>query len=127
MKVYVMPVESYCNGKCSFCITRFRNMRDRYLNPASLKRLLDYINPDKIEITGGGEPLLSFDISEIIKICSKKAPTSMYTNGSLPLPPESNCLSALCLSRQHYDDKRNNEIMGVNSDISEIKKELKFR
>lgn len=124
MKAYVLPTESSCNGSCKFCVTRFRHMPQSYLTPELLSKALANLSLDKIEITGGGEPLLNSSISEIIKICSERAKTSMYTNGSLSLPAESERLSLLCVSRHHYSNRRNTEIMGVCSDIYKLKAKI---
>ncbi|MFH1637128.1 MAG: radical SAM protein [Candidatus Woesearchaeota archaeon] len=121
MKAYVLPVENACNGSCNFCITRFRKFtQKKMLQPAKLEKIIRDIKIDKIEITGGGEPTLNPNIGDIIKICSKKAPTQMYSNGSFGYFPEIDYLSCLCISRHHYDAGENKRIMGLDYDLSKL-------
>jgi organic radical activating enzyme len=122
MKLYVIPVEKDCNANCKFCITKLRDFKKAYLNLKNLE-LLKKLNINKIEITGGGEPLLHKDINKIIKICSEKAKTQLYTNGALIKKltnPEK--LEYLCLSRAHYLDKENQKIMHINYNFKDILK-----
>ena len=119
MKAYVIPVEQLCNGTCNFCITRFRNtINSEFLNPAKLKKLNLFNNINNIEITGGGEPSLNFNIEKIINKCSKIAKTSIYTNGSLNSPKQYNI--EVCISRIHYSDSINKKLMGINYDINKF-------
>ena len=119
MKAYVIPIEKACNAKCPFCITNYKNDIDfgTTLDIENLHKL-EALDLDKIEITGGGEPFLHPKIDEIINFCAKKTSTQIYTNGSML----SKCkvfdkLSYLCISRAHYDDKKNEEIMGIKMDM----------
>lgn len=123
MKLYVIPVESLCNGKCSYCITNSRGKIDsEFLNPSVLRKTLQKLdNISLIEITGGGEPFLNKDINEIIRICSEKAPTRLYTNGALVKDfSVLDKLHEVCVSRIHYDSGINKSIMGIEYDITKF-------
>ena len=99
MKLYVIPTERLCNGKCAHCITKTRKqINSEFLTPKKLISALEKIkNVSFIEITGGGEPLLNKNIKEIIKICSKKAPTKLYTNAGIYNKDIPNELKELCI------------------------------
>jgi len=125
MKAYVIPVETDCNAKCPFCITRFKNETDsgKKLPCSGVGRLpstLKALKVDKIEITGGGEPFLHRQIDRIITLCSAIAPTQIYTNGFSLKDHYSglNRLSYLCISRCHYDNVKNKELMGIEPDMN---------
>lgn len=120
MKLYVVPVENICNGNCAVCITKFKKEIDfgRTLKIDQLKQI-NSLEIDKIEITGGGEPFLHEKIEDIVKICSKKAPTQIYTNGYLLKNFNREIfksLFCLCLSRFHYGPEENAHLMGVRHD-----------
>jgi len=122
MKLYVIPTETRCNASCGFCITRFRNLKGKeFLELDDLEKILESLDLTKIEITGGGEPLLNRDIKDIINSCHKKAFTQLYTNGGLVERTDLGNLDVLCISRAHYDCSRNNEIMGIDYDLEAIK------
>lgn len=118
MKLYVLPIGSACNANCPYCITKFRRMKNAVLSIEELEKVLASSNYDKIEITGGGEPSLHPEIEQIVKICVKGCPVNIYTNGNYN-PTNSN--QQICLSRAHYDDVLNNQIMGVKYDIQKYK------
>jgi molybdenum cofactor biosynthesis enzyme MoaA len=61
MKIYILPTEKICNGKCVFCITRYRQSANKqFLDYKKIKSVLkNFKDIDNIEITGGGEPLLN--------------------------------------------------------------------
>lgn len=120
MKMYLIPVESICNGKCNFCITKSRNkISSDFINITKLNNLNKFKNIQKIEITGGGEPSFHPKINEIINYCSKRWNTCIYTNGRLS--PPKNTKIEICVSRVHYDDKVNEQIMGVKYDFDKYK------
>lgn len=117
MKLYVIPVAAYCNAKCFFCVTKLTPQ----LKMAELLSLdsfsqLQTFKFEKIEITGGGDPLLHPKINQIIHGLSSLAPTQLYTNG-LALkklsPISQKLLSKLCISRAHYNPVVNSKLMGV--------------
>jgi len=121
MKLYVIPIERNCNGKCPFCITRFRDYKNHLLKTDRLREVLENNEFEKIEITGGGEPSVHPKIFEIIKLCKSYAPTQIYTNGSLNFDSKQNELTKICLSRAHYNDSENQRIMGIKYDIRKYK------
>lgn len=122
MKLYVVPTKRKCNASCGFCITSFRDLKGReFLEVGDLEKSLD-MQIDKIEITGGGEPLLNPDIGKIIQVCSQKAHTQLYTNGVLAETADLEGLDLLCISRAHNDDKINQRIMGINYDFQAIQR-----
>lgn len=124
MKLYVIPVETECNGNCAYCITRTRKHIDsEFLSLDNLNKSLNiFKNLSAIEITGGGEPLLNHDISEIVRLCNSFARTRLYTNGDLILNniDITKNLDELCISRAHHDDKINKMIMGVEYNINHV-------
>lgn len=128
MKLYIIPVGKSCNAKCSFCITNYRKIENKFLKLEALKGILNKNHYEKIEITGGGEPGLHPQLDKIVEICSTSAPTQLYTNGTY-LPTKDSSLNLLCISRAHYDNKKNKDIMGLfntDGEISKIKKPIKF-
>ena len=127
MKVYVVPTEKLCNGSCSFCVTNSRDkINSEFLEVSKLEAALEKFDISKIEITGGGEPLLNKHIEEIIRICSNKAYTRMYTNGALLHKYDVSLLDELCISRGHYSDDTNEKIMGVRYDIKKLHENTKL-
>nr|NQU92149.1 radical SAM protein [Bacteroidota bacterium] len=126
MKLYIIPIQNACNAKCLFCITKHKKETcfGEKLDLGSLNRI-NGLAIEKIEITGGGEPLLHTDIVKIMEIAAKKAPTQLYTNGLLISRLKSEILrrlSCLCLSRAHHDNSVNKKIMGIEYDSLLIKK-----
>lgn len=125
MKLYIIPLQATCNAKCVFCITKYKKetcFGDK-LDLKDMRKVKD-LETDKIEITGGGEPLLHPDIEKIIEISARKAPTQMYTNGALMRRLKKKTarkLSRLCLSRSHHLDWVNEKIMGIKYDLKTIK------
>lgn len=124
MKAYISPVEYNCNANCIFCITRLRDDFKGQLHPDNIDRLISIVRPDKIEITGGGEPLLHSSINDVLKK-SLAVPTQMYTNGELlsTCGVDANLLNRLyylCISISHYNQTKNKKIMGVWPDIDWI-------
>lgn len=122
MKLYVIPVETACDGKCPFCTTEFRLNTARFgnlLNVANLSKIND-LNIDKIEITGGGEPFLHPRIADIITFCAASAPTQIYTHGGRLSSVSSDTLRRLfylCVSRCHYDEDKNYSLMGIKQEL----------
>src|SRR3989344_1830723 len=82
MKLYVLPVEKICKGKCQWCITRYRKIANaNFLSINDLRNKLEVGKFDKIEITGGGDPTSHPDLDKIITSCAENAPTHMYSHG----------------------------------------------
>jgi len=125
MKLYVVPVENECNATCPCCITRFKKeteFGDR-LDIKHLSKIKD-LDIDEIEINGGGEPFMHKRIAEVISACIDKAPTQVYTNGAFVVQRGARLrnLLYLCLSRLHYDEKKNFKLMGVRYKPLDIQK-----
>ncbi|MEK6926650.1 MAG: radical SAM protein [Nanoarchaeota archaeon] len=122
MKLYVLPLESFCNANCSFCITKFRDISDsQYLKLNDLENVLNNFEFSSIEITGGGEPLLHPEIKDISLRCIENATTQLYTNGEFVKKIKgAQGLSYLCLSRAHHDDRKNFRIMKIHYNIDSV-------
>jgi MoaA/NifB/PqqE/SkfB family radical SAM enzyme len=118
MKLYVLPVEKACNASCQWCITDFRETAKKgLLAVADLEEKLAKLPTlDKIEITGGGEPLLHPQLDRIVRTCVLKAPTMIYTNGALleRKAPHLRGVYQIAISRAHYDNNENARIMDVD-------------
>lgn len=93
--IYLEP-SGYCNLKCNFCFHSKKENIQQSIMPLSLaKKSIDDISafPEKIKmirICGGGEPLLSPDLIEIVKYLHDKDCTEkivLITNG-IALKPE---------------------------------------
>lgn len=91
--LYVHPVKTKCNAKCSFCITK-KQILDLDQYPQFLQRqcinfdeiqvyLKKHPEIKRIEITGGGEPSLHPRLNDIIGSFSMmpEIQTYIYTNG----------------------------------------------
>lgn len=120
LKLYVLPSEVTCNAKCAFCVTKQRKYKNIFLKVEDLYKALKNTDFEKIEITGGGEPALNKDIDKIIKICCEKAPTQIYTNGTLDPNSISDNILFVCISRAHWLNKENEKIMGIKYDINKF-------
>lgn len=123
MKLYVLPVERICKGRCKWCITKYRKMANaRFLDIEDLEKCLIERRFDKIEITGGGDPTSHPDLDKVIDLCSRHAPTHMYSHGEgVSALSSLDKLERLCISIAHYDPIRNNEIMGTIPELDFIK------
>lgn len=112
-----------CNAKCKFCT--FRECANDF-NFKKFKEVLSELKKsvpiNKVSITGG-EP--TFDLKrlyEIADIVKHKVPDCFFvvnTNGYQLLDlykyGNSRMFDSISLSRHHYDDKENNEILGFES------------
>jgi organic radical activating enzyme len=133
MKLYVLPVEKFCNADCGFCITKVRDRtgilcKEGFLSVDNLEKSLASYDVSRIEITGGGEPTLHPQIESIIKICCDRAPTQMYTNGALASSVKNlELLNTLSVSRAHHIDSENERIMGISYDIGELVKRVPIK
>lgn len=124
MKLYIIPIQSQCNASCIFCITRHRQ-ESGWGEKLELKSLdqIHNLNIEKIEITGGGEPLLHPQINDIIYKSSQKVFTQIYTNGLLLNRLSQTSLTSLgklCISRAHFDPIKNQKLMGINVNDQEL-------
>ena len=120
MKLYVLPVEKACNASCQWCITDFRETaKKELLAVADLEEKLAKLPTlEKIEITGGGEPLLHPQLDRILRTCVLRAPTMIYTNGALldRKAPQLRGVYQVAISRAHYGDHENARIMDIDYD-----------
>lgn len=136
-----LPVAQACQAKCKFCFS------ESSISTEQVKKLDDFTHLDywckksksegaeRFVITGGGEPtILGFDnINKILSISNKYFEKNvLITNGMFlnDLTKEkisslkSNGLSVLSLSCHHYDEEKNTQIMGANTGIHSIIKEI---
>jgi organic radical activating enzyme len=122
MKLYILPVEKVCESRCSWCITKFRKTIDgQFISLEDVLNVLSRMTFEKIEITGGGEPTIHKNISEIIKLCSTQAKTQLYTHGrNIAHTSNLELLDTLCVSIAHYNSSENLRIMGVSPDLETI-------
>ncbi len=112
-----------CNAKCKFC-TFQEAAKDFNFNKFHkvLSELKKNVQVNKISITGG-EPTLFLDkLYNISHKVKEMFPNSFFvvnTNGfrliDLYKDGENTLFDSISLSRHHYDDKKNNEILGFNS------------
>ena len=123
MKLYILPVEKICKGKCKWCITKYRKTaKVNFLNINDLRDKLEVEKFDNIEITGGGDPTSHPDLDKIINSCAQHAPTHMYTHGDgISKFNSLNKLERLCVSIAHYDLEINRQIMGTFPELEFIK------
>lgn len=131
-KCYVIPVQKKCNCDCNFCVSKARNYNkmEEILIPnndfiQNIKQL-SRRGIKKIEITGGGEPLLNPNINQIIEEIRRNIPDcyiKLYTNGNLLVKLQN--IDELNISVTHYDTNINNKFMNPTIGIDIITK-LKF-
>lgn len=131
-KCYIAPVQKKCNCSCTFCISKVRNYdkTEEFLIPDNVfennVKLLKQRGIKKIEITGGGEPLLNSNIRQIISTIKRHIPDSyikLYTNGNILLKIDG--IDELNISVVHYDTNINNHFMNPAKGIDILTK-LKF-
>lgn len=131
-------VTNKCNAKCEFCMNMYE---DNFLNCKELpdekyferlEYILDYLKPIKptILITGG-ETTKSIRLPKILKLVKEKEYKirSFATNGSglldridgktiLQHMLENDAINNINISRMHYDEERNNQIMKIKNGIT---------
>lgn len=117
-KCYIIP-SFICDSDCWFCISKTRNfssfpkklmVNETFINNIDL---LARRGIKKFEITGGGEPLLNNNLQDIINIIKAKIPDAyikLYTNGNTKNHLIG--INEFNISVSHYDDNKNNNIMG---------------
>lgn len=120
VNIYV-KLRNDCNAKCKFC--EFTN-NEIFFNMDKFRTVLQYINNElkinKVSFTGG-EPTLDkchllFECSKFVKSLDRNIFTVVNTNGAnFYLLKNIIYLDSIALSRHHYDDKINNEILGFNA------------
>ena len=74
-----------CNLNCSFCSCSDRDKKKK-LTLKQIKNIIDILVENgckAITITGGGEPLMYYEINEVISYASNKLKVGLVTNGIL--------------------------------------------
>jgi len=110
-RLYLIPVRDACNSNCSFCYMKAKKQdisKPQFIDPNKLEHIVDEIIADikEVEITGGGEPLLHPNISDIINIFIKRGIyTKLYTNGFLL--KDTPKIDEVNISRVHWDSDIN--------------------
>jgi len=133
-------VDDYCNADCKFCVAQLRyehknqiydkkHIKDADAYMVRLEEILKCIRPidPSVSITGG-EPTMSPILSDILKLVDKYGfrKRTITTNGSGLLNVQDNDTvlnnlikhnwNHLNISRVHYEDSINKEIMRYNSE-----------
>lgn len=89
LAIQTLMVADGCNLSCSYCW--YETGSARYVNtdvtPADYARWFDRCDRAGSPVEGisltGGEPLLRPDFVELLDVCSRVAPTAVFTNGML--------------------------------------------
>lgn len=131
-------VTNKCNARCDFCMNMYEDnfLKCRELSDEKyferLNYILDYLKPIKpaILITGG-ETTKSIKLPRILKLVKEKGYKirSFATNGSglldriegktvLQHMLENNAINNINISRMHYNEEKNNEIMKIKNGIT---------
>ncbi len=135
----IVPKTSKCNANCKFCITYnlqglegFETIREESLVYAKLEAVAKFsksIGVVDANITGGSEPLTA-EPNDLIRITRTMSDcfgrVNLYTNG-IELLKKVNAkelvtlladagLTNVTISRAHYTDKTNKEIMRLSKD-----------
>lgn len=126
----IMVGDGRCNANCKFCISRVTYPlsvnSERYKRFDVVRQLAERLRITTAVLTGKGEPTL--EKPEILEYVLMKLKeifpiVELQTNG-IGLSTEMLehyyrlGLTTVCLSRCHYEDKRNNEIMGLKDNQS---------
>jgi len=118
MKLYILPVTYACNSNCTFCITKANAKEKGLLNlpkemnmtrfQESIQIVKSKIPIEKIEVTGGGEPFLCNNLTEMLPLLRNLFPETyikLYTNGFVL--KEITGIDELNISRAHWDSDIN--------------------
>ena len=137
-----LPVAQACQAKCKFCFS------ESSISTEQIKKIEDFTHldywcsqaknkgADRFVITGGGEPSI-IGIDNIVKILDIS--TSFFdknvliTNGMFLLKDTSagidklhkSKLSVLAISCHHYDNTINQNIMGIDTGVHDLLKNIK--
>lgn len=128
VNIYVR-LRNNCNAKCKFCeFTSQKENFNLYKFESKLKSISKRIRINKLSFTGG-EPTLNTDLLNeclnYVKYLNKDIFTVINTNGFNISNIDFNRVNSIALSRHHYDDKINNEILGFNALSAEQLKRFK--
>lgn len=122
LNLYV-KLQNHCNANCKFCEFRGEKRIFNYNKFVTLlKKIREKIVINKLSFTGG-EPTLDLDLLfkcvRYVKAVDKNIFTVVNTNGINLIQMDNLKADSIALSRHHYDDKINNEILGfkINSEI----------
>lgn len=134
-----LPVGYACQASCSFCFSKTSISKEKIKTLKNFKNLEKWFEKSKnfganrFVITGGGEPSL-IGIDNIKKIIEKSRKyfnkNILITNGlflhknteeQLKELKKSG-LDVLAISHHHFNNKKNNKIMGIKEDQDLIKK-----
>ena len=142
--ISILPVKSGCQANCDFCFSTYSVSED--LEKGLLKndsiefylKLAKERGASRAVITGGGEPTLIAHnkLLEMIEQCSSYFPQKVVLitnahNYAIQKPHEilkrlnelkEHGLTDLSISRHHYDDAKNEEIMKLHTPIDNILK-----
>lgn len=128
VNIYVR-ITNKCNANCMFCEFA-NNSCTEIFDIQKFKAELAYINNtvriNKLSFTGG-EPALDFDLLktciEYVKELNPSIFVVVNTNGFNidKLLTIKNKINSIALSRHHYDDNKNFEILGTKTNIPTLK------
>lgn len=131
LKCYIIPTQKLCNNDCIFCISKsrdynkeceFLDVSDEFIeNIYKLKKH----GIKRFEITGGGEPFLNNNLSNIVLSIRKIIPDAyikLYTNGNILKRIEG--IDEIDISIVSNDISINNKFMNGNN--IELIDKLKF-
>ncbi len=124
-KCYIVPVQKACNCDCIFCISKSRDYdkEDEFLKVddefIENIKLLKRRGIKKIEITGGGEPMLHPNIELIVSIIKEiisDCYIKIYTNGFILKKVEG--IDEVNISLVSDNDRVNDYFMNPKSNVS---------
>lgn len=133
-----------CNLDCSYCDTKWANLKDVTFELLSVDEIYDYIKSTEIKnvTLTGGEPLFQKNIKELLeKLCyDKNLNIEIETNGSINLKefisienrpsftmdykcPSSGMENKMCLENFKYIDKKDTIkfVVGNIKDLNKVK------
>lgn len=124
IRLYVRMFNS-CNGNCKFCLNH-KNVSTGKIDKEKLGEVIRYLKNKNIlnAITlTGGEPMLDYkELNEIINFIFEIDPNmriSISTNGTNLKEflnfDNINKIEAIHISRHHWEDEINNEILGIKT------------
>jgi molybdenum cofactor biosynthesis enzyme MoaA len=130
----IMVGDERCNARCKYCVSRLTYPISKceydYLRLNRVKLLAKKLGITTATITGKGEPTLinPDNLKNIISRLSEEFPiVELQTNGiNLTLEKIDEYylrgLTTLCISRAHYDNDKNKELMGIDQPMLDLKK-----
>lgn len=141
--VSYLPIANACQARCWFCFSEYSISIEKENNKVDFVKLEEILikakknGAERFVVTGGGEPGL-MPFNELIGVISlaKKYFNKivLITNGMfLSYKKEENCkkmieemikagLTVISISKHHYNDETNKQIMGVDTKTTELLK-----